>query len=397
MLSSGRIRAWVLDLGLAGVFVVVAQVELHHRVDDGYQAGPMWLNVPLVALMAAPVAFRSVAPGPALAVAVAATAVPGPFVAHTIFFWGSLVPLALMTYSLARLSDRWAARHCWLTGPLILAANSIHVDELRSLSNWFFGIGLFGIAWLVGRVLRRLSLQGEQLRTALDALAGEQALREEAAVESERHRIAGEMHDVVAHAVSLMVVQVGAARLTLDRDGVTPPDELLAAEETGRQALTELRRTLGLLRSTTAEPGEPLPGTASIAALVDRCRAAGVPVTVDGDPPDRFTDLAPSLQLAMHRVVQEALTNVVKHAGATPTTMTLRREPQRVTVTVVNAPGRSTGTPGSGMGLPGMRQRTRLFGGDLDASATPDGGFAVTAVFPLHKDLTAPPPKEVDA
>jgi signal transduction histidine kinase len=190
-------------------------------------------------------------------------------------------------------------------------------------------------------------------------------------------------------------VQVGAARLTLERDGVTPPDGLLAAEETGRQALTELRRTLGLLRSTAPEPVEPLPGMDSIAVLVDRCRAAGVPVTVDGDPPERFTDLAPSLQLALHRVVQEALTNVVKHAGAVRTTLTLTREPDRVTVTVTNAPGRSTRTPGSGLGLAGMRQRARLFGGDLQVSATPDGGFTITARFPLGEDLAAPALTEV--
>jgi len=378
-----RVPALALDAAMAGFFVVVSQAELHMRVDDGYQAGQLWLNAPLVLLMAAPVVFRRTAPTAALGVSLGAACLPGLVVAHTVFFWGSMVPLAILTYSLARHRDTRVARQAWLVGPLLLLGNMPHVAELRSASNIFFGLGTYGVAWLVGRVLHRLSLRDQQLSAALARLAEEQALREDAAVEAERSRIAGEMHDVVAHAVSLMVVQVGAARMKLDQAGAAPPPELRAAEETGRQALTELRRTLGLLRHGPRDPElEPLPGLDSVSGLVARCRAAGVDVHFElGD----LGELTTSAQLATYRVLQEALTNVVKHAGAVAAEARVTRRDDMVEVVVCNAPGpggRVATLPG-GHGLAGMRERVAMFGGDVQAGPDASGGFRVVARIPV--------------
>jgi signal transduction histidine kinase len=372
-----RIPPAAVDAALAGLFVVVAQVELHHKVDDGYQAGPLWLNVPLVLLMTAPLALRRTAPTLALGVMVGAAVVPGLFVAHTLFFWGSLVPMAIATYSLARHRDNWPARHAWLTGPVLLLGNVAHVAELRTPSNIFFAGGVFGVAWLVGRVLRRLTVQEAALQRALDRLAEEQQLREEAAAVGERRRIAAEMHDVVAHAVSLMTVQVGAARMLLESGGGAVPPQLRAAEETGRQAVAELRRTLGVMRSA-ADQGElhPVPDLAALPGLVEQFAEAGLRTELDVVPPP---GLPASIQLAAYRIVQEALTNVVKHAGPVGVTVSVRGHDKDLVVAVRNEPGAESTMRAGGHGLAGMRERVAMFGGTLEARGTDDGGFAVVA------------------
>jgi signal transduction histidine kinase len=376
-----RLPPLAVDSALAAVFVVVSQVELHHHVDDGYQAGPMWLNLPLVVLMAGPLATRRLQPTWSLLVMLAAACLPGPFLAHTIFFWGSLVPMAVVTYSLARHRDHVGARHAWLVGPVVLAANMPHVAELRTPSNIFFAGGLFGIAWLVGRVLHRLSEKDEALRAALARIAADQPLLAEAAVDTERRRIAAEMHDVVAHAVSLMTMQVGAARLQLDTGGVAVPPQLLAAEETGREAVAELRRTLGVMSASAARGmRQPMPDLAGLQVLADRFVESGlrIDLTVQAEH-----DLPASVQLAAYRIVQEALTNALKHAGDVAVAVTVRRTGVRLEVEVVNAPGRGGGGDAGGHGLIGMRERVAMFGGQLTAGPSESGGFRVAAELPV--------------
>ncbi len=367
-----------VDLLLATVFVVVSQVELHHRVDDGYQAGPMWLNVPLVLLMAAPLALRTRAPRLGLGIALGAACLPGLVLAHTVFFWGSMIPIALLTYSVARHGDSWVARQAWLAGPLLVAANMPHVAELRSMSNIIFGLGVYGLAWLVGRVLHRLEDRDRQLRAALARLAEEQQLREQAAVAAERSRIAAEMHDVVAHAVTLMVVQVGAARMKL---GESAPSELRAAELTGREALVELRRTLGLLRYDGRSTREPLPGVSRLEELGVQCRSAGVDLQLEVG---ELGALSPSLELATYRMLQESLTNVVRHAGAVRARASVAREEDTLRLEVANEPGRPREVlPSTGHGLTAMRERAALFGGSVEAGPTRAGGFRVLVTLPL--------------
>lgn len=376
-----RPPALLVDGALAVFFVVLSEVELHHHVDDGYQAGPLWLNVPLVALMSAPLAVRRVSPRTGLTVMVVAAAIPGLLVAHTILFWGSLVPMALQTYSVARHRDGEFARLAWLVGPVLVACTSVHLPELRSASNVFFGVGLFSIAWLVGRVLRRLSLQSRQLALALDTLAAQQVEREAAAASAERQRIAAELHDVVSHSVSLMAIQTGAARMSLESEGFTVPPSLCAAEETGRAAVIELRRALGLLRAGTNDPGlQPLPDLTAVPELVEQMRSAGLKVdlslAVEGEVPV-------SLQLTAYRLLQEALTNVLKHAGRVSVQASVHTSLAGLTVAVVNRPGSAEPAQPGGHGLLGMRERVAVFGGTLAAGTRADGCYEVRAVMPV--------------
>ena len=249
---------------------------------------------------------------------------------------------------------------------------------------------------------RRAAESAERLRRAQQ----EHEAETRRAVTLERARIASEMHDVVTHNVSVMVVQAGAARRVLD----SSPDEargaLLAVEASGRTAMTELRNLLGLLAPDgEAEPGAdaagrggdmeltPQPGLGQIGSLIDRVRAAGLPaeLSVAGR-----RDLPPGLDLAAYRVVQEALTNVMKHAGQARTTVRIEYRPAELLITVRDD-GRLAATAphgGGGRGLIGLRERIAVYGGELDAGPRPGGGWRLAARIPLEPvagDLPVPP------
>jgi signal transduction histidine kinase len=195
----------------------------------------------------------------------------------------------------------------------------------------------------------------------------------------ERGRIARELHDVVAHNVSMMVVQAGAAERVLAGEQPHVRDALEAIAHTGRQTVDEMRTLLGVLRA--AAPLAPQPGLADLEQLVDGVREAGLPVTlrIEGDP----RPLPQAADLSAYRIVQEALTNALKHAGPARADVVVRFEAGAVTLEV-----RDTGTGagqggGTGHGLVGMRERVAMFGGELEALPAPGGGFAVRARLPV--------------
>jgi signal transduction histidine kinase len=226
------------------------------------------------------------------------------------------------------------------------------------------------------------------------------------ALARERARIASELHDVVTHNVSVMIVQAGAARQVLTQSPADARDALLAVESSGRAAMSELRHLLGLLSPAatgsadgsdgTAGPDaelRPQPGLGQLAALVARVRAAGLDI-------DLLTGPLPALpagqDLTAYRVVQEALTNVIKHAGMAWTTVSLDYCEGRIIVEIANAvrpsmaAAASPAEPGTGRGLLGLRQRVELYGGELRAGRLPDGGWLVRACLPVDE----PPPHE---
>jgi len=210
------------------------------------------------------------------------------------------------------------------------------------------------------------------------------------AVEAERARIAGELHDVVTHNVSVMVVQAGAARSVLAsspedaREAQTAIEALLAVEASGRTAMSELRHLLGLLAPAAGDEAVlvPQPGAGQVPSLVERVRAAGLSVelSVTG-----ARDLPPGVDLAAYRVVQEALTNVIKHAGTARAAVALEYRPDELMITVTDdgRPVTAAGGPG-GRGLIGLRERIGLYGGELDAGPRPGGGWRVRARIPLE-------------
>jgi signal transduction histidine kinase len=211
----------------------------------------------------------------------------------------------------------------------------------------------------------------------------------------ERLRIARELHDVVAHHVSVMGVQAAGARRILDKDPAQAARALAAIESTSREAVGELQRLLGMLRSTDdAAPTEGRPGVGQLAALATASRDAGLPVEllVEGIPPD---SLSATLDLSIYRIVQEALTNARKHGGPGTRAEVRVRFAQRSVEVVVSDDGAAAvpsaggttrpASDGGGRGIVGMRERVGLFGGELTAGPRAEGGFVVRAVLPMTR------------
>nr|WP_225953347.1 sensor histidine kinase [Kibdelosporangium phytohabitans] len=235
---------------------------------------------------------------------------------------------------------------------------------------------------MLGNVGRQLGLRNEQLAVLTEQLRIEQELRTEQAVTEERLRIARELHDVVAHHMSVIAVQTGVAGYVFDDDPPTARAAVDTIATTSREALAEMRRLLMLLR-TDDEPGDTALSLAHLPELTDRMRTTGLPVTLDMDPADT-DDLPSGLQLCAYRVVQEALTNVIKHAGFAATEVRVRRDAEQLTVRVANDKGTpSPGAEGTGHGLINMRERAALYRGSLSAGERTGGGFVVELTLPI--------------
>ncbi|MFH8445592.1 sensor histidine kinase [Streptomyces sp. NPDC018026] len=212
------------------------------------------------------------------------------------------------------------------------------------------------------------------------------------AVDQERHRIARELHDVVTHNVSMMTIQAGAARKVLDASPAQAREAMLAVEAAGRSAMTELRQVMGLLTTASAgpdpaDPAEsaelaPQPGLDRLEDLVARVRATGTPVVVrtEGEPPN----LPPGVDLAAYRVVQEGLTNAVRHASGAEIAVKVEYAPNELRIVVEDSGGVPLVAEGNGRGLIGLRERLAVYGGTLHTGKRPRGGYRIRAVVPLE-------------
>jgi signal transduction histidine kinase len=251
---------------------------------------------------------------------------------------------------------------------------------------------VFSIAWVLGDTIRS---RRERLAAAEDRarlLEQEQAETERRVLAEERLRIAQELHDVVAHAMSVITVQAGVGAHVIDTQPAEAKKALTAIEATGRSALQELRRMLGLLRQEGDARGarQPAPGFEDMKQLIQSVRDAGVPIEERwvGDPD---IPIPASIYLSGYRILQEALTNVLKHAGKASVVVTMTLEPGWASIEVLDD-GRGAASmalngdrsPGSGYGLVGMRERVAVFGGTLEAGPRQGGGFRVRARFPLE-------------
>ncbi len=246
------------------------------------------------------------------------------------------------------------------------------------------------IAWLAARAVRQQRVVADAFQSRAMALEAEQEQATQAARAEERRRIAREIHDVIAHSVSVMVVQAGAARSVLQ---TTPDDStkaLLAIEETGRETLGELRRLLDVL-SEESDPIDraPQPDIGQLNHLIERVQAAGLPVQleINGTP----SPLSPGVSLTAYRIVQEALTNALKYAGQAATDVILTYSTDELKLEILDdgpvAVRSYNGQSGqSGHGLSGMKERIAVFGGLLEAGPRPGGGYAVRAWLPIGAD-----------
>jgi signal transduction histidine kinase len=248
--------------------------------------------------------------------------------------------------------------------------------------------------WLIGRVLRQRQEQVARQRRRADQLAFERGRVEAEAAIEERSRIARELHDVIAHSLSVMVVQASAERRALRAgrsEAATTQGVLEAVEDTGRAALVELRGLLGLLRRAGGSPDlTPQPSLSQLDALLAQTRETGVAIELESDG---VGDLPAGVDLSAYRIVQEALTNVVKHAVATRAVVRIARDPLGLLIEVTDdGRGRrgADSLPTGGHGLAGMRERTAMYGGSLDAGPMPDGGFRIRARLPVDAVVATP-------
>jgi signal transduction histidine kinase len=287
-----------------------------------------------------------------------------------------------------------------VTAGAFLAGEVVSTGGL-SVPDLISSIALAGVATVLGLYVGVRRAYVSALRERAERLHRERGLLAQRAVAEERVRIARELHDVVAHHVSLMVVQAGALEQTMPsedaRHGVAG-----SIATTGRQALGEMRTMLGVLRPGEATTPDltPQPGIADIQALVVQMRSAGLPVELDvrGTP----HALPPAMELSVYRIVQEALTNVVKHAGRASAHVEILFQPQSVELLVsddgaARSESASRTAPGAGHGLVGMRERVALFGGELHAGPLPGRGFVVRAVLPSATPPDAGEPVPEDA
>jgi signal transduction histidine kinase len=237
-------------------------------------------------------------------------------------------------------------------------------------------------AWLLGYGVRLNRARTSLLEAQARQLTREQAAKTQEAVEKERTRIARELHDIVAHRVVVIVAQAGAARRVFDAESVQARHVLSSIETLGREALIEMRRLLGVLWTHAEGSTAPQPGLDELPALVASMERAGLPVllTIEGEP----RPLPAGVELNAYRIVQEALTNTLKHAGPTQAQVMLAYHPEFIELRVSDeGRGHVAGKLAPGHGLVGMRQRAAMLGGELSVGPRPGGGFEVTAKLPV--------------
>jgi len=384
------VSAWVFDtvLALAAAGISTA-FFVSEPMDMGLPRGTLALGYGLVLLHTLPLAARRRFPGAVLALSVASGLA---FVAVSLlppFFLGPAILVAV--YSVAVYGSRWVALAGLAVAELGLAAVQLTQGRFEEPLAWLVWVQfalIFGAAWLLGLFAHnyrayaaRLEQRTAELEQAREALARQ-------AVAEERLRLARELHDVVAHAVSVIAVQSGVGAHVADSRPGEVGKALAAIEETSRAALTELRRLLGVLRQDgeTQASLNPAPGLANLEGLLAEVAEAGLAVRlrVEGAP----SPLPAGVDLSAYRIVQEALTNVVKHAGPAHAQVTIRYRDQEVAVEVIDdGPGvaavAADGRRGTGHGLIGMAERVAAFGGDLEVGPRPGGGFRVAARLPL--------------
>jgi signal transduction histidine kinase len=290
-----------------------------------------------------------------------------------------------MVYSTAAHTAR---RRTYAGAAIVVAYQLIGYGPLLpGILNQAFGEWVFyAIAWALGKTLRRRELRGDRLEARTAELEAQRESQIQSAIADERARIARELHDIVAHSVSLMVLQAGAARQALDQQPEKAREPLLSVEATGRSAMSELRRLVSMLR----QPGQedelaPQPSLRHLDLLVAQMKEAGL--VVDLDATGALDDVPPGVDLSAYRIAQESLTNVLKHAGAGHVDLKVRCADGAVEMSIEDD-GRGPSGNGQvvgGHGLIGMRERVNLFGGRFEAGARKGGGFRVYARLPFER------------
>ena len=384
----GRLR-WNQDYADVAMGIILAAASLltvfrdYNRLDI--------VSAPLLVLQTLPIAWRRRNPIRTLLVTGSST-----ILYSLLAYPSSPAPLGVLIafYTVAANAPRRRTTIAAIVTAVGVAISFAGYARFDSLSDWPSALIesylACGLAWVIGDNLRVRRAYTAQLEERAVQLEHEREERATQAVAQERAQIARELHDVVAHHVSVMVVQAAGARRVIEKDPALARDALEAVEQAGRTALDEMRRMLEVLRADEAGVG-PQPGLADLDRLVAQVRETGLPVELTFEGMDR--PLPAGMDLAAYRIVQEALTNAVKHAGKATARVTVRHEPEALDIEVVDD-GRGAAAPllagavEGGHGLIGMRERVALYDGALETGPVFPGGYRVHARFPLE-----PPPR----
>src|SRR2546425_1313335 len=344
--------------------------------------GPLWFDELAMLAIVLPLLARRRFP-------FGAPAAVGVVAALTSFGDKTVVPFDGVTFVVgcaalflvASLRDRSQAIAGFAVAEGVLAV-VVHNDPGSSVGNFIVASIIFTIVWTIAFGVGRKSVEADEAKERAARAEREREERADAAVSEERARIARELHDVVGHSVSVMTVQASGVRRLLRPDQQRERDALLIVERTGREALAEMRRMVGVLRRPEEAPAlAPQPSLDHLSRLVEQAREAGLPVDlrIEGEA----IRLPAGVDLTAYRLVQEGLTNVVKHAQATPAEALVNDGASYLEGTGLGD-GKGIGSDdGGGHGLVGMRERVSVYGGQLDAGPRPEGGYRLRARLPV--------------
>jgi signal transduction histidine kinase len=370
-----QMRRHPIDIAISVGVVVLGLLEI--LGDSRYSPRGVWIGA--IAVTAAALLFRRRAPLPVLVVVLAmvglASSLDSP---EDPTYW--FLATVVATYAVGAY-PRPPVAIAGLGLVLAYFAGGAAVDG-QPIGDIMFVWLLLGGVWAAGRLIERRTNEAARLERQTRILEEEREQRAREAIAEERARIARELHDIVAHGVSTMVLQVGGVRRRLKGDQSAELDVLINVEETGRRSLVEMHRMLGIMRQ--ADNGAllaPQPGLGRLEELAESTRAAGLPVelSIEGEP----VELPSGLDLSAFRIIQEALTNTLKHAGPARASVTVTYLPDALDLEVLDDGAGSANSDAGGHGLLGMRERVALFDGRLDTGVRPDRGYRVHAHLPL--------------
>ncbi|HEX2292505.1 MAG TPA: histidine kinase [Gaiellaceae bacterium] len=375
-------RTYAFDVVVA-LLAIEAMVEIAVRDDPDAPRTTLWFCLPAIAVMVLPLfarrRFPFAAPAAFWLAAVGISFVDGRLVPFTVGIY--LIGMAT-AFLFGNLRDGRQARAGLA---IVVGGTAVLVYNLpgHATAELLFIPMVFGISWLAGHALRERAEQAEAAEGRAKQAEREREAAARVAVAEERARIARELHDVVAHAISVMALQVGAVRHRLPESLDEDRDALRHVEEAGRTALAEMRRLLGAMRRNgEAADLAPQPGLENLDGLLEEVGRAGLPVELrrEGDP----FSLPRAIDLSAYRIVQEGLTNALKHARASRAEVILHYGPRNLEVEIRDDGAGAAATDGLGHGLVGIRERVRIYGGEMSAEPAPTGGFVLRARLPIE-------------
>ena len=382
-----RLPGWLGPALLSGGLLAAGEVEVWTGTSLGgigvARSTPRLALAVSVAVVTTALAFRRQRPLAVSAFVCVILAVQVSIVTPQVSLVAGLFPVLITVYNAAAYGPRpW--RVAGLAAGLALQGTfSLNIAEERVTGEILFALFVIVGAWFVGDIERTRQHRSQDVIEELHRVEADLDARMALALADERAAIARELHDVIAHGVSVMGVQAAGAQVLVDRDPPAAKAAMRAIEAQARESVEELQRLLGVLRDSSDPAGlEPQPGLHQVPALITQMCQAGVSVELSVRGAER--SLPAGVDLAAYRVVQEALTNVLKHAGRVAARVQLSYEAGSLGIDIRDA-GRSPSTPGRpGHGLIGMRERITLYGGSVDVSQPPDGGFRVSVRIPLQ-------------